>query len=149
MMGLGSLTGFGFQGLLPLSMGGAALPGALAMPQLQLDLPGPPALPGLPRSASASHLVRGSGLRSALSQGAASHSAAGAGGGMPGAQPGDPEAVNAWRAAAEYGGLGLAAPGAYSGSMGPRSSSTSNLPALGAAGQVAWMPGTHRRYADC
>lgn len=144
MMGLGSLTGFGFQGLLPLSVGGPALPGALAMPQLQLDLPGAPALPGLPRSASALHLARGSGLRSALSQGAASHSAAGAGSGMPGVQPGGLEAMNAWRAAADYGGLGLAAPGAYAGSMGPRSSSTSNLPALGAAGQGAWMPGAHR-----
>ena len=136
MTGSGSMAGFGFQGLLPLSAGAPALPGALSLPQPQLDLP---------RSASASHLLRGTGLRSALSQGAASRSAAGASDGAPGAQPGGLEAADAWRAAPGHSGLGLTGPGAYVGGMGARASSASNLPALRAARQVAWMPGASAR----
>lgn len=128
----------GFPGQMPLPGGLPALPGGLTGGLVLPALQGGPStsVPGLPRSVSAMHLGR---------------SWAGSMGGSAGGSPsggvggGGVDAAGGWRLADHDGGSGLAAVGVYGG-MGARSASASNLPALGLAGQVAWMPGAHLEW---
>jgi len=124
-----ALSFAGFPGLLPPLPGWApaALPGLPAGLPPPAPPPAPPA-PGLPRSASASRL------------GGAVQARAPGAGAAPLGQPAPVAGAavpNAWRPTG-FGGRPDA--GGYGG-MGLRSASASCLPALGPAGQVAWMPG--------